>query len=163
MDYRSFIDIFKKQVYALPDGRLLNFGIDICNKLYPDYVNFSSFHKWGDPKVLIDAIKVCELAKSSLPINGEVEKMMVKVDEIAPHMDNFGDEVSSYSLNACVAVYHTLKYINTQEAEDIFWVGSTMIDTIDFKVQENKKLSDEEIDKHPLMVETQNYLLEQTR
>jgi hypothetical protein len=48
----------------------------------------------------------------------------------------------------------------TKDASDIFWVGNALVETIDVKIQENEEVSDEQIDDHPLMQETQNYLLE---
>lgn len=112
---------------------------------------------------MTDAIGLCEQARTVTPNSSAIESMIEKVEAVTPDMDDYGDEIGSYGLNACVAVLHTLKFLLTKDSSDIFWVGNALMDTIDFKIQENEDLSDEQMENHPLMQETQKYLLEQTQ
>jgi len=163
MNYQEFTDNFKKQVFALPFGRQLDFALTICKRLYFDYQNFYNQEEWGDPELLMNAIKFCEQAKKVSPIKTEIESWVFKVEAITPDTEDFGDELGSYALNACVAVVHTLQFLLTKEASDIFYIGNALYETIDVRVQEDQDLSEQQIDQHPLMQETKQFLLRQTK
>ena len=162
MKYQEFVEKFKKQVFALSSDKQLNLAIRICNKLYPDYQNFFNIHQWGDPKLLMDAIKLCEQAQITNPDKKEIQVMQSKVEDATPHMDDFGDEYGSFALNACIAVFYTLQFILDNEPINTYHVGTALTDTVDFKVQENEELSEDQIDEHPMMQEARMFLLEQT-
>jgi uncharacterized protein YjaG (DUF416 family) len=163
MKYEEFIATFKKQVYALSAERLLHFALSVCKKLYFDYENFSVKHKWGNADLLMDAINFCEQAKTNSLEKAQVEVVLAEVVAITPDMDEFGDEMASYGLNACIAVQYTLEFLLTKDPMAIVYVGTCLTDTIDFRVQEGKSLNEEQVDNHPLLQETRRQLLEQTR
>jgi len=78
MKYKEFVDKFKKQVLLLSSERQLNLAILICNKLYPDYQTFFKIHQWGDPKFLMDAIRLCEQAQNQKPNKNEIKQCSQK-------------------------------------------------------------------------------------
>lgn len=78
-------------------------------------------------------------------------------------MDDFGNELGSYALNASAAVYESLEFIIDQDKTHIYNIATYYTDTIDFKIQEDRELSDLEIENHPLMIEAWNFIIEQTR
>lgn len=162
MKYKEFTDLFNSRVYNLRPARQLQLAINICKRLFPDYRNFVQENNWGNPDILLDAIKACEQADNITSPDKELKEWQSKVDKITPHMDDFGDEMGSYALNACIAVYHTLQFLIDKDPSNIVHVGTALTDTIDSKVQEDDDLTDEEIDNHLLMKETQKYLLEET-
>lgn len=163
MNYDEFIVKFKEQVYALTPEKQLDFALSICKKLYFDYENFSVHHKWGNPDLVMGAINLCEQAKINTPENEQIKTVLAEVEVVTPDMDDFGDEISSYGLNACVAVQYTLEFLLTKDPMAIFYVGNCLTDTIDFRVQESQSLSEEQVNNHPLIQETRKHLLEQTR
>jgi hypothetical protein len=80
---------------------------------------------------------------------------------ITPDTEDFGD--SSYALNSCVAVCETLDFLTDHKAEHIYAIGTCLIDTIDFKIQEDDDLTQEEIDKNSNMIAARQFLLEMSR
>ena len=164
MKYDEFITKFSKQVFSLDYDRQLNLAIEVCKKLYFDYVDFSEKYKWGDKEVLLDAIILIEQSKTNSINQSLIERTLSKLDIITPDMDDFGsDELGSYALNACIAVYNSIQFIADQQPSHIYDLGICLTDTIDFKIQEQKTLTEQEIDNNPLMIETRNYLIEKSR
>ena len=159
MNYKDFTAEIKRRIPKLSYSRQLELSIIICKKLLPEYQIFSQAYEWGEPKLLSDAIKKCEQALTVKPNIPELKTMLPKIDKIVPHMDDFGDYMGSYALNASASVYETLQFIIDKDATHIFNISTYYTDTIDFKIQEDEDLTEDEIDNHPLMVEARNFLL----
>lgn len=83
-----------------------------------------------------------------------------KVEEITPDTEDFTE--AGYALNACTAVYYTLEFLLENKAAPIYYVGISLYDTIDARIQGEDNLPEEEIDRHPLMIGTRTYLLQGT-
>jgi uncharacterized protein YjaG (DUF416 family) len=164
MKYEEFITKFSKQVFSINNNKRLTLAIEVCKKLYFDYAEFSDKYQWGDKDVLLDAIKILEQSKTQEVNDDLLEHTLKKIDLVTPDMDDFGsEELSSYALNSCVAVYSSLEFLVDKLPKHIYDVGICLTDTIDFKIQENKDLTEEEIDKNPLMVEARNYLVDRSK
>lgn len=163
MNYQEFTALFKEQVYSLNPKKQLELAIEISKKLFPDYQNFFNENNWGNPDILIDAIRACEQSSSIPHALKELQKLQLQLEKVTPHMDDFGDEQGSYALNACTAVYYTLQFLIDKNPSSIIYVGTTLTDTTDFKIQEDHYLTEEEIDSHTLMKEAWEYLLEKTK
>jgi len=163
MNYQEFIDILKKQVLALTDKRKLEFALVVCKKLYFDYQKFYDIEKWGDPELLMDAIRMCEHRANTVADKAKYEAMKKRVETITPDTNDFGTCDGSYALNACASLLHTLDFILNNDPVEILSVGIAYYDTWDFKVQEDNALNEQQIDQHPLMIETKRFLLEQTK
>ena len=78
-------------------------------------------------------------------------------------MDDFGSEIGSYALNSSAAVYETLEFITDKDKTHIYNIATYYTDTIDFKIQEERTLTEEAIENHPLMIEAWNFVIEQTK
>jgi uncharacterized protein len=135
----------------------------VCKRLYFEYQNFSEINQWGNPDTLLDAIAFCEQAKLSKIDRNLVEAKLASIYAITPDMDDFGDVVSTYALNACVAVNETLQFLIDLQPKQIFNIGICLTDTVDFKIQGDDNLPEEEIDKHPMMIEARNFLVEHSK
>jgi uncharacterized protein YjaG (DUF416 family) len=164
MQLKKFDDLFKQQVYSLTIEEGLNLAVEVCKRLYFDYERFVSEENWGDKDLLMDAIQVCEQAKSHLVDRSIVEEMLTKVDVVTPDADEFGNYLGSYALNAATSVYETLQFIIDKDLLHVYNIGTYFTDTVDFKIDENmeEKTNEEQIDEHPMMVEARNFLLEKT-
>jgi uncharacterized protein YjaG (DUF416 family) len=162
MNYKEFASTFKKQIFNLTYENQLAFALTISKRLFFDYQRFYEVYRWGSADILLDAINLCEQARSIPIVAIQIKEMMDRVDSITPDMDDFGDEVGSYALNACAAVYNTLEFLIDKDPIHIYNIGTFFTDTIDFRVQEEDDLPEEQIDSHPLMIQARNFLLEQT-
>jgi uncharacterized protein YjaG (DUF416 family) len=163
MNYQEFTSILKTQIFSQPYLAQLRFAILICKKLFFDYQKFTEIYNWGNADLLMDAIKLCENAiDNSVDVN-YVKDLMPRIDVITPHMDDFGSEISSYALNASASVYETLAFIIDKDKTHIYNIATYFTDTIDFKIQEERDLTEDEIAGHPLMIEAWNFVIEQTK
>lgn len=160
MTYKEFDSAFKRHVAQLPYERQLVLALDICRKLFFDYQQFYEENKWGNPDVLLDAIHLIEQSQIDVPDSNLLTTAIKKVEEVTPDTEDFGE--ANHALNACTAVYYTLEFLLEKKPEHIYYVGTSLYDTIDARVQDSDDLSEQNIDKHPMMVETRKYLLQVT-
>lgn len=164
MKYNEFIVKFNDQVSSLDYDRQLTLAIDVCKRLYFDYVDFLEKYQWGDKDVLLDAITIVEQSKTRDIPKSLIDEMLNQLDANTPDMDDFeSDDVNSYALNACTAVYNSIQFIFDKQPKHIYDIGICLTDTIDFKVQERHTLTEQEIDNNPLMIEARQYLIEKTK
>ena len=157
MNYKDFNKEFQSRINKLEYKRQYELAVAICKKLFPDYKDFYIENHWGDPDVLIDAIKLCELYFQSKTGIISLKEMLQKIDSIVPDTEDFGN--ASYALNASVAVYETLEFIIDRDQKHILNIGAYLIDTINFKIQEDGELPEHQIDSHPIMAEARNFLM----
>jgi uncharacterized protein YjaG (DUF416 family) len=163
MNYKNFTNQLKRNTSNLLYKPQLKFAVLICKKLYFDYQRFTEVYNWGDANLLMNAILICEQAiENAIDLN-QVNALLPKIDLIAPQMDDFGSELGSYALNASASVYETLQFITDKDTTHIYSIATYYTDTVDFKIQEEKVLTDLEIENHPLMVEAWNFVLEETK
>jgi len=164
MRYEEFITKFNKQVFSIDNNKRLTLAIEVCKKLYFNYAEFSDKYQWDDKDVLLDAIKILEQSKTQEINKSLVEQTLKRITTIAPDMDDFGgEELASYALNTCVAVYKSIQFLLDKQPKHIYDVGIALTDTIDFKLQEKTDLTEEQIEKSPLMIDARNYLIEQSK
>lgn len=157
MSYSEFIEKYKHFTETLSYERQLKLAIAVCKRLYKDYHQFCVENNSGDTDFLLDTIKLID---QSLLFEPQPEIIYNKLEEIAlltPDTDNFRG--ASYALNACVSVCETLEFLLDKKAEHIFNVGTCLTDTVDFKIQEEIDLTDNEIDSHPDVIEARRFLL----
>jgi uncharacterized protein YjaG (DUF416 family) len=163
MNYQEFTTLLKNQTSAQPYEPQLKFAVLICKKLYFNYQKFTEVYKWGDAELLMDAITICQQTiENPVDIN-QIKAIIPKINLIAPDIDDFGSQIGSYALNASAAVYETLKFIINQDKIHIYNIATYYTDTVDFKIQEDKDLTQLEIEKHPLMIEAWNFIIKQTK
>jgi len=164
MNYQEFAKIIKNQISLLPQERCLDLALKICKELLFEYKAFSQKYEWGNADFLQNGINLCEKA-----LNGEIDlsnirELMSKIDSVTPDMDDYNsDELASIALNAVTSVYETLEFLIDNDKTHIINIASYYTDTIDFKVQEDIDLTEDEIDKHPSMIKARQFLLVETK
>lgn len=162
MHYIDFSQQLKKQLSKIDTNQQAKLALVICKKLLPDYQNFFEIHNWGNPDVLSNIVSLIEQSLKN-PVEYKIITEGIQLLEtITPDTDDFDDTKCSYALNTCIAIQETLSFILSQDTTHIYNVCITYTDTIDFKIQEEGELSEEEINTHPLMAETRNFLLLET-
>jgi len=161
MDATQFYENLSDQLSVLPQNRLMGFGINICERLLTDYVNFYDSFNWGDPEVLKMSIQYCKDSLSA-PVDAEkVNQLLALVDEVLPDTETFIDPLGSYALNAGCAVFELLEYLTDPEIDHLLNISSAITDTIDFKLSElDTDLSEEEILNHTEILKERHYQLQ---
>jgi uncharacterized protein YjaG (DUF416 family) len=153
MDSTQFYERLSDQLSLLPKDRLINFGVNICERLLADYVGFYKEFHWGDPEILKKSIQYCKDSVSNPSDEEKVNLLLADLEEVLPDIEEFTDPLGSYALNA--------EYLIDPEIDHLLNISSTITDTIDFKLSEQETdLSDEEILNHQEMLNEWNYQLE---
>ena len=133
---------------------LIVFSIDICKRLIDDYVDFYNKYNWGNPDILKEAIKYCEETEFKQIDRGKIKNLIHKVEKVTPDTEDFENIEVSYALNSACAVLDLLEFIMKQEKIYVSNISSYVIDTIDFKIQEQESsLTNEELENHLKIVE----------
>jgi uncharacterized protein YjaG (DUF416 family) len=151
-----------RQLQRTTDSERIRFGLDICNRLLPDYKAFEIKDKWGDSSVLIEAIKFIDtfINKESIDL-GKLDLLISMIDKVIPDTEDFSDWDVSFALNASVSIFELLSYLKDKDYNHILTISTLMTDNIDFKIQmNNTKITDDEIDCHPMLTAEFKHQLE---
>ena len=164
MNYQDFTKTIQNQISLLTQKRQLELALKVCKELFFEYQRFSETFNCGDPDLLLDGINLSEKALISEIDSSKIRALMLKIDTVTPDMDDFGSsELGSYALNASASVYETLEFLMDHDKIHIINIATYYTDTIDFKIQEEAELTEEEIDNHPLMTKARHFLLAETK
>ena len=161
-NYRANLE---KNISQLSHSSKLEFVIDICQRLLPDYKSFVIKHNWGDYQLLSDSLDYCVRYSNLEKIDKEnTNKLIKRIDLLMPDTEDFGDIEASFALNASAAVLETLEFITDKSDQHILNIASYMYDTIDFQVQNKyKDLTTEEIDNHSMLIDEMNLQIKKTK
>lgn len=160
MTNSEFTTLFKSMIEAASRNVLIDFGLDICERLQPEYMVFSKRHSWGDADLLKECIEFCRVSERGTVNDSDIKFYLDKLDPNIPDMEDFGDFDSSYALNASSAVYELLEHLLNKDLIHISNISIYMTDTIDFKLSEsNASLTNEELANHPDLIREWEYQL----
>ena len=158
MDFIEFEEKLYERAESLAYEDRIKLGLDICKRLFPYYKAFCNESGFGNPDVLLDSIRFVESgSQDTEPIYDFLDAL----EEICPDTDDY--EEADYALNACGAVSALLLQVaEPDEIEHFIEIGMAYYDTIDAKVQDeaDEELSEEQMDRHPMMLEAQRFLLQ---
>ncbi len=161
MDSTQFYERLSKQLTFLPQSKQIGFGLDICERLLPDYIGFYNEFNWGNPEILKDSIQYIKDSVSAEVNKEKVNQLLTGLEEVLPDTEDFTDPSGTYALNAGCAVFELLEYLIDPEIDHLLNISSVITDTIDFKLSElETDLNEEELLKHPEMLKEWNYQLE---
>ncbi len=118
------------------------FAAITSERLYPNYVLFQERTAWGNSLLLKDAIALIYqyTINNSLISVEEVEYFKTRIDLIMPDTEDFEGTLTSWALDACTTLINTLNFFISKDDQDIFWVASTSIDTVDFFLYEKEQM-----------------------
>ena len=163
MNYQEYSTLLKRQISSQHYDSKLKFAVLICQKLFPDYQVFCNTHQWGNSELLFDGIIVCQRTIDNLLDSNDVKELIAKINLIIPDTNDFEITQVSYALNASLAIYETLEFIIDKEDSHIYNIANYYTDTIDFKIQDECGLTQEDIKNHPRMIEAWNFVIEETK
>jgi len=162
MNYTEYRTHLQTQISTLSYSKQLEFAVLICEKLCPNYRQFSDYYGWGDPDVFEDTVKTLKNEIIKPNDTDLLKSLLPKIDKIAPHMDDFGSDLGSYALNASGAVYETLEFILDRQSFHIANIATYYTDTVDFQIQEETDLTESEIDNNETMIAAWNFVITHT-
>ncbi|MGM9478342.1 DUF416 family protein [Pedobacter sp. GSP4] len=161
MDSTQFYERLSNQLTPLSQNRRIAFGLDICERILVDYVDFYNEYQWGNPAILKEAITYCSSSISAGADEERVKQLLTAIEDVLPDTEEFTEPSGTYALNAGCAVFELLEYLNDPEVDHLLNISSALTDTINFKLGEAEPdLTDEELLQQPVMVNEWNYQLE---
>ncbi|MFN6084382.1 MAG: DUF416 family protein [Fluviicola sp.] len=151
----KFQEQIEKEIKKSTDFKRIQFGLDICKRLLPDYKDFELKEKWGDSETLKKAISFIDSIEKNGFDNLEKLDLLIKsVENVIPDTEDFSSWEASYALNASVSVFELLSYLKDKDYKHIMTISTLMTDNLDFKIQmKNRNISEKEIDNHPMLID----------
>jgi uncharacterized protein YjaG (DUF416 family) len=161
MTNSEFKEKLSDQIHVLQRHEVIEFALDICERLMPEYVNFHHKHKWGDLSSLQQSINFCHQHKLSGKIEtSALDKLKQNVNSAIPDTEEFGDYDGSYALNAAASIAELLDYFTDKDLKHILNISDYMTDTIDFKIHEKESnLTLDQLEQHPMNIIERNHQL----
>ncbi|QXP53584.1 DUF416 family protein [Cellulophaga sp. HaHa_2_1] len=165
MNWTEYREQLTKNLDGLSSERKLDFAIEICEKLLPDYKAFYNEYKWGDLDSLADGLVLCKQNANGLDTDVKsIEKLISGIEKNTPDTADFGQVSGSLALNSATVISETLNFILDNKNERILDIGCFSYDTVFFKIGEsNPNLSDDEIEKESELESEINWQLEKTK
>jgi uncharacterized protein YjaG (DUF416 family) len=160
MRYDEFAIDFRDNVYSLSFEKQIELGLHICKRLFPDYVAFHVAHNWGNYDLLLDSINLADKAMAEEFDKAAIESLIAKIETVIPDIDDFGDELSGYALNASAAVGELLQFLIDRDPEHIYNIGTYLTDNIDIKIQEKETIEPDAVEMHPQLIEVRKQLIQ---
>lgn len=161
MTYEQFDNKIKRLIAELSYPNQINFSLSICKKLYFYYEVFSKANNWGDPDALLDAMNYLNNNDPNTYNLEEINDLLKAIEIVTPDTEDFDE--CSYSLNASCAVIELLNFVRDKKSDRVYSVSTMLMDTVDFKIREISDFAPDQVDQHPLMIETRNWLLNLTQ
>lgn len=154
--YLNFIDELVELANAASAEKKKNVAIDICNKLFPYYQNYSTNNT--EVELLKEAIDYCNLSNVEL---AKLDDYLNRIVGLMPESTEMMTWKESYASNAVEVVIEFMRFLKDNSNQHIIDICSLMIDNIDFQLAEkNEDISDDEIFAHPEMLQEMNRIKE---
>lgn len=115
----------------------ITFAYLSCERVYPNYIYFSSQYKFGNANLLSAAIAFVYESIFNNSDFTKVDLLLHQVEANAPRPDNFDTFYASIAMNAAGVIYESVNLLKQTDISRILDDISTMcIDAIDLFIQE---------------------------
>ncbi|MEL6941383.1 MAG: DUF416 family protein [Bacteroidota bacterium] len=110
--YENYEGQLIQNITLLSVEKKINFAIEICERLLPEYEKFEIESSWGNSKSLKHGIDYCKRNRNLKNLNIIlIRKLIESIDQVTPHMDDYGHLQGSFAMNAGLAIIATLQFI----------------------------------------------------
>jgi len=141
MNNSEFTIKLQNRLDKLSKERVIEFGVDLCKRLIPDYVSFYKTTDWGNPLVLEEAVLYIGKDLNLDHIDTlKVSTYISELEAVTPDTEDFGDADSSYALNATSSVIELLEYLLDNDVTHITNISNNVTDTLDLRIWEKEGL-----------------------
>ncbi len=137
----DFLKSIEKKIVKLSFKQQILFAVLTCEKLLPNYRQFSEVEKWGNIEILEDAIVMIYQFLQDIEVNdAELDGIYEKIAEITPNVEHFKGELASYALDTCSAVSDAVEFLLSEDQSYLLNIISIAQETIDMFIQESEDL-----------------------
>ncbi len=165
MNWSQYNEQLTQNVRKISSKEKLQFAIEICDKLLPDYQSFVKKYKWGTIKALENGLAFCkDFSNGNGSRSDLIEKLLIGIEKNQPDTDDYGQVLGSLALNSACVIIETLNFIRDRKNDRIVGIGNLCYDSEFFKISEKKpNLSDLELEKEKELQNEMEWQLEKTR
>jgi uncharacterized protein YjaG (DUF416 family) len=134
----DFLKSIEKKIVKLSFKQQVLFAVLTCEKLLPNYRQFSSMARWGNIEVLEEAIVMIYQFLQDIELNDvELDGIYEKIIEITPDVEKFEGDLASYALDTCSAISDAVEFVLSEDQSYLLNIASIARDTIDMFIQES--------------------------
>jgi len=85
MNWNEYKEQLRRNIRGIPPLQKLQFAIEICGRLLPDYQNFSEINTWGNVNSLKKGLNFCkEFANGNEPETGSIKSSISEIEKNTP-------------------------------------------------------------------------------
>jgi uncharacterized protein YjaG (DUF416 family) len=131
-----------------------------CERLYPNYIYFSTNYNYGSPQNLRKALNY--IRQNIFVQNFSIQiltSLLAEIEKSIPEPANFDTVLASSALDACTVSIETLNFVCDKTFSHLESISTMSIDTAHMYIQEKESLDfntdlnfQKKIDGHPLMI-----------
>ncbi|MBA4849447.1 DUF416 family protein [Emticicia sp. BO119] len=134
----DFLKSIEKKIVKLSFKQQVLFAVLTCEKLLPNYREFSSIVRWGSIEVLEEAIVMIYQYLQDIELDDtELDGIYEKIIEITPNIENFESDLASYALDTCSAISDAIEFLLSEDQSYVLNIASIARDTVDMFIQES--------------------------
>lgn len=160
VNFDDWLILLKKKSQQLGYTPSLAFAASCCERSLPNYDAFSRQERWGDSKILKEALDLVwwHVVTRNPSNKSQVEPLSKAIDAVTPDTENFESPLTSAALDAANSVAEALDYTLDRNVDRIVTISSLARDTIDLFVQRRDSLDSSRSDfegkiaSDPLMI-----------
>lgn len=137
----DFLKSIETKITKLDFKQQVLFAVLICEKLLPNYRQFSEKENWGDIEILEEAIVMLYQFLQDIDLNdAELDGIYEKIIEVTPDVVRFEGDLASYALDACSAVSDSIEFLLSEDLSYLLNIASIARDTVDTFAQETEEM-----------------------
>lgn len=118
----------------------LIFGYLTCQRLFPNYVYFSTRYNFGNPEIirgyLTDIRKIIVSGTGDIEFKGHEKN----IENVMPTPHEFESVLASSALDACAGIIELISFIQDKDISRIESISTLAKDSVDMYIQEKENL-----------------------
>jgi uncharacterized protein YjaG (DUF416 family) len=123
------------QIYSLSDKQKVVFAGLLCERLHPQYAAFCQAVSWGSPAVYERGIELLYNSGLGEFYQQEAAALLEKLELVTPTFGEFDSQLTSYALDACIALSEALHFLTDKQESHIVNCATATTDSVEIFVQ----------------------------
>ncbi|GAB2957626.1 hypothetical protein GCM10027048_25300 [Hymenobacter coalescens] len=128
-------------IYSLSDKQKAVFAGLLCERLLPQYEAFCQAVGWGSPAVYERGVELLYNSGLGEFHRSEAASLLEKLELVTPALAEFDHPLTSFALDACIALHEALQFLVDQQETHISNGATATLDSVELFVQEYRRLS----------------------
>ena len=137
-------DDLETLIYSLSDRQKAVFAGLNCERLLPQYEAFCRAENWGSPAVYergVELLYNSGLGEFHAP---EAAALLEKLDFVTPGLQEFSSPLTSYALDACIALHEALQFLTDKQETHVSNCATATLDSVELFVEAYRQLNPEQ-------------------